>query len=69
MPRVGVEVSTPAGRGRVRRLDLLRAEVTVEIPGLDDRPVFTADQLAWGGDGDLPEPRRDRSPGRRTRGR
>ena len=32
LPRVGTEVSTPHGRGRVRKLDLLRESVTVDVP-------------------------------------
>jgi len=58
LPRVGTRVTTPAGAGVVRKLDLLREACVVEVSG-EDRPLeFGADQLHWDGRSSLPAGRR-----------
>ncbi|MCP4574497.1 MAG: stage 0 sporulation family protein [bacterium] len=61
LPRVGTEVSTSQGRGRVRKLDLMRETVTVDVPGLENYLVLPATELKWRPEADLPAPR-DRRP-------
>lgn len=57
LPRVGTEVSTRHGRGRVRKLDLLRETATVDVPGLENLLVVPAAELQWRPEADLPAPR------------
>ena len=57
LPRVGATVGTPQGGGRVRKLDLLREQVTVEIPGAEAPLTFAASELHWERSDNLPAPR------------
>ena len=57
LPRVGTQVTTPRGTGKVRKLDLLREQVTVDIPGLDGLKIFPVAELQWPCDDDLPPPK------------
>lgn len=57
LPRVGARVTTPKGEGSVRKLDLMRDEVTVEIPGADTLEAWPASDISWDAGASLPEPR------------
>ncbi len=55
LPRVGVRVSTPDGRGTVRKLDLVRELVSVTVVGMDSMREYSVKDLKWDGKDDLPE--------------
>jgi cell fate regulator YaaT (PSP1 superfamily) len=56
LPRVGTRVTTPDGRGTVRKLDLIRELVLVSVVGLDSATDYSPDDLSWDGKRDLPSP-------------
>ena len=58
LPRVGARVRCPGGEGVVRRLDLLREQVLVSLPGHDDLVACRPEDLAWDRNRTLPQPRR-----------
>ena len=60
LPRVGTEVTTPRGAGRVRKLDLLRGQAMVHMPGEDGLQVFVVADLEWSRPDDLPPPKQDK---------
>jgi len=68
LPRVGTEVSTSHGRGRVRKLDLLRETVTVDVPGVENQLVLPVSDLEWRPGADMPAPRDRRAGSRDGRG-
>jgi cell fate regulator YaaT (PSP1 superfamily) len=57
LPRVGSRVTTPQGEGAVRKLDLMRDQVTVEIPGVENLEPWPVAELTWDTAQNLPEPR------------
>lgn len=57
LPRVGIRVSTPDGNGTVRKLDLVRARVSVTVVGLENMTEYSAEDLKWDGKLDLPGPK------------
>ncbi len=57
LPRVGTRVSTPDGQGTARKLDLVRNQVSVTVVGMDSMRDYSAEELKWDGQQDLPEPR------------
>ncbi len=59
LPRIGARVTTPDGRGTVRKLDLIRDLVSVAVIGADTMKDYAASTLQWDGQGDLPSPRKD----------
>ena len=65
LPRVGSQIQCPKGRGTVRKLDLLRQQVTVEVPELEDWCVYGVGELKWDRADDLPGPREPRRGGDR----
>jgi len=54
LPRVGVEVTTPEGRGIVRKIDLLREKLMVSFSGHEGLSEWAAEQLVWGRSDELP---------------
>jgi len=60
LPRVGTRVTTSAGSGQVRRVDLLREQVMVEVQGLDGLKVFDVADLQWSRGEDMPPPKSGR---------
>lgn len=58
LPRIGTRVSTPDGRGTVRKLDLIRDLVSVSVIGADALKDYPTDVLQWEGRRDLPAPRK-----------
>jgi len=57
LPRIGTRVSTPDGRGTVRKLDLVGMKVWVTVVGLDSIRQYGPEDLKWDGRKDLPEPK------------
>ncbi len=57
LPRVGTRVTTPDGRGTVRKLDLVRNRVSVTVVGMDSMSEYSAENLKWDGQRDLPQPK------------
>jgi len=57
LPRLGTKVSTPDGRGTVRKLDLVRMQVWVTVIGMDSINDYSPEDLKWDGKKDLPEPK------------
>jgi cell fate regulator YaaT (PSP1 superfamily) len=60
LPRVGVTVGTAAGEGVVRKLDLLREKVGVDVPGVDGLVEYRVQDVKWerGKGNEVPEGRR-----------
>ena len=56
LPRVGTRVVTPAGQGTVRKLDLLREQVGVEVSGQDGLQILDIEAITWDKSKDLPSP-------------
>jgi len=54
LPRVGSEVTTPNGPGKVRKLDLIQELVAVSSPGQDGLVQWPAANLQWRQADDLP---------------
>ena len=57
MPRVGTRLTTPDGRGTVRKLDLIGQRVSVTVVGMDSIADYSPDELKWDGKRDLPLPK------------
>ncbi|MCP4290727.1 MAG: stage 0 sporulation family protein [bacterium] len=57
LPRVGTRLTTPDGRGTVRKLDLLSGRVSVAVVGMDTMTEYSAEDLTWEGKRDLPAPK------------
>ena len=57
LPSVGTRLTTPDGRGTVRKLDLIRDLVSVSVVGMDSTNDYSPEDLTWDGKQDLPEPK------------
>ena len=56
LPRVGARAATPKGEGTVRKLDLMRRLVTVDVPSAGIVETWPAADLSWESAQDLPGP-------------
>lgn len=56
LPRVNSRVSTPKGKGVVRKLDLLRRQVSVDLPGAEGLETWPVTDITWDRDRNLPAP-------------
>ena len=57
LPRVGARLSTPDGRGTVRKLDLVREMVSVTVVGMDSMREYSPEDLKWERGQDIPQPK------------
>lgn len=60
LPKVGSEVTTPNGPGKVRKLDLLQEIVSVSSPGQDGLVPWPVASLRWDRADDLPAAKPER---------
>lgn len=60
LPRVGIQVTTPDGKGTVRKLDLVQELVTVHVVAAGKMQDYSPDVMRWDGKRDLPRPKSPR---------
>jgi len=62
LPRVGTRLTTPDGRGTVRKLDLVQEIVSVTVVGMDSMGEYSPADLKWDREEDMPQPKPETKP-------